>query len=221
MAVTTRGPLQPAASLPAEPIAAEHKHLLWPTRLNDIGRDRPCASWASLPTRFARLIDHATKDGQAERWDMTQIQFELERLRDAELDPEKVNHLDLIAEELLARAAIGDHYQWDEDQVVARVHLASGADVAVGANEKLGRVEVHVTWQSTGEADWKRVNKWLDVAADRVAAALRQHKWLVSGTDKSAQRLQTQASLTLGEAAKGLSDAATGLAAAAECLRFQ
>jgi hypothetical protein len=204
-----------------EPLAAEHKHLIWPKRLADITRDRPCAAWKSLPTRFARLIDHATKDVQAARWDMAQIQFELERLQDAELNPGTVVHTDMLAEEIVARAfEESAAYAWSDDDVSASVHLPSGAHFVVRPDDPSGVLRLTIAWSSTGEADWRRINKWVDSAGERAAACLRRGKWLVSAVSKGSQSFALEASIPARDVLSG-ADAAVALQDAAGCLRFE
>ena len=71
-----------------DPVPDQHQHGDWADTLDGAASQRPCDQWVSTPKRFARLIESATLHGQSERWDMTQIQAELQRLREAVLYPE-------------------------------------------------------------------------------------------------------------------------------------
>ena len=63
-----------------DPLPAQHRHHNWENSVTDSAHTHRCTSWRSLPQRFARLIINCTRDRQSERWDMTQVQGELQRL---------------------------------------------------------------------------------------------------------------------------------------------
>ena len=102
-----------------DPIPDEHKHVDWKNTLNEAAEGHPCSQWHSIPSRFARLIEYATQDNQAERWDMTQIQAELRRLHKAVLDPKSTQSIELIAEEIAARCEYCEGYEWDGNTLSA------------------------------------------------------------------------------------------------------
>ena len=83
-----------------------------------------CVAFA--PTSILRVIKCATRDTQAQRWDMSQICGELERLREAEASPSQVVSTELLAEELVARSRIGNRYHWNPDSLDCSVDLQSG-----------------------------------------------------------------------------------------------
>ena len=65
------------------------------TRLRTWQPDTHVFSGFSLPKRFSRLIRFATLHNQSERWDMTQIHTELQRLRDTVLNPSSLRSAEL------------------------------------------------------------------------------------------------------------------------------
>ena len=100
-----------------EPLFAEHQHVGWSNRLKKLFKERACKSWKSLPVRMARLVEYSTCDRQTERWDLAQIEGELQRLREANANPESVDAAELIAEELAFRSGLEDGYEWDPDAI--------------------------------------------------------------------------------------------------------
>lgn len=94
-----------------DPVPDEHKHVDWKSTLRQAAEELSCIQWHSVPSRFARFMEYATQNNQAERWDMTQIQAELKRLHGAVLDPEATQSIELIAEEIAARCEFSKGYQ--------------------------------------------------------------------------------------------------------------
>ena len=108
------------------PIPDQHLHVNWEKDIIIAAEKRPCKVWCSMPERITRLILKSTKQRQAERWDMAQIQGELERLAIAENDPTSVMSAELLAEEIAFRSEFMKDYEWDDNTLSAVKDSASG-----------------------------------------------------------------------------------------------
>jgi eukaryotic-like serine/threonine-protein kinase len=172
---------------------------------------RKCKEWRSLPLRVARLIARATRHRQNERWDMGQIERELERLCEAIKAPDKVASAELWTEELLIRSQIVKNYNWSEDKLGTRFRLASGAEVTISANEVGDFVKVELSWQQTGDQDRKRVGRWIVDASMRCVAKLNKSGWAAASPSANAQSTYISATITTDQLRKGGDRAALGL----------
>ena len=132
----------------------------------------------SLPRRYARLILNATNNKQAERWDITQIHDELERLRVAQADPRSIVSAELLAEEIAAGVERG--YEWHDDKSTARIALTSGAEVRILGNETERRIVANLNWSTSGRQERRKVGKWIGPAGERCAGILKKAGWEVS-----------------------------------------
>ncbi|MGH7927820.1 MAG: serine/threonine protein kinase, partial [Candidatus Binatia bacterium] len=160
-----------------EPVLAEHKHAHWSEKLRESVMARVSGAWRSVPRRFARIIENATRDAQPDRWDVAVIAGELERLTDALLAPEKVNAAELIAEELLARTNYSELYTWDQDKLHGEVDLPTGVTLTVRGNEKEGAVVALICWQERRREEQRRVEKWMAGAIEKADSILRRASW--------------------------------------------
>jgi serine/threonine protein kinase len=164
-----------------DPRHLQHLHSNWQETLSDsIGAFR-CSGWQSLPNRFARLIESATRDAQAERWDMSQIEGELELLKEAESSPACVQSAELFAEEIAARTTtfLGSQgrYTWNADRMHASISLPSGVCICLLPRETDRRVEVNVSWNSTKTTEHKSVRKYLHTRRDKSLSHLQKAGW--------------------------------------------
>ena len=82
-----------------EPVSDQHRHESWADDVRRACESLPAASWVSLPARMARLIMAATRDAQPARWDLAEIERELQLLESVLTDPRTVRAADLLAEE--------------------------------------------------------------------------------------------------------------------------
>lgn len=163
-----------------DPVADQHRHRTWLATLQNHAKDRECHVWRSLPTRFARLILNATRDRQADRWDIGQIFGELQRLQEALAQPNGVDAADLWAEELAARTDVFTEYNWDMNKSRASKSLPTGVNVHLRGSESTRTVELEITWAMTGVEDWKRIGKWIPQAKESCAAILKSVGWTVA-----------------------------------------
>ena len=135
----------------------------------------------SLPRRYARLILNATNNRQAERWDVTQIHDELERLRLAQADPQAIESAELLAEEIAA--GLERDYEWHDDSGTARIALTSGAEVRILGNETGRRIVANLNWSTSGRQERKKVGKWIGPAGERCVGILKRAGWQVNSSN--------------------------------------
>ena len=128
------------------PVPDEHKHTDWNTTLTQAAYRHPCTEWRSAPSRFARLVESATRNNQSDRWDMTQIQAELLRLHRAVLHPTRTQYAELIAEEIAARCEFSQDYEWDNNLLAAVKETSSGVRFTLRGDESQRRVFANLHW---------------------------------------------------------------------------
>lgn len=169
-----------------------------------------CSEWKSLPRRFARLIDASTKQRQAERWDMSQIVGELERLKDAETGIHSVKSAELFAEEIACRSDMQENYIWDGDknQAIEDFH---GTKYIVRGVEAAGQVEVDLTWSSSRGA---KIDKYIRSASEKAVVALRKGKWSQGVFESGSDLTRVTARISVSMLQRHLADAVNGLNAA-------
>ncbi len=170
-----------------EPSFNQHKHLDWKEKLKqEVGRHTN-ESWKSLPTRFSRLIEFATQDVQSNRWDISQIKGELERLRQADQNPTKVRSAELLVEELLFRSELKNFYIWNPDSISAISNLPNGLVITCKGFEVDQTVELEIVWTRSGTEDNRSRNliKFLKEADAKISSYLTQAGWNKPRTLKS------------------------------------
>lgn len=163
------------------PVHLEHRHRDWGDALRELSRDYPCQSWRSLPVRFARLVENCTKDDQASRMDMSQIEGELQRLSQVELNPFETISTELLAEEMAVRTALScmdiTHYKWNTDKIEAEVDFPSGVALCFKAIEHDQRVELNVKWLDKGGHQHSKIRKYIKPNSVRAIQMLERHGW--------------------------------------------
>jgi len=165
-----------------EPLYLQHRHVGWEEDLTAAIVKYPCSTWRSVPRRFARLVFRATKDRQAERYDLGQIEGELELLKEAMILPSRVVSAELVTEELASRIiAAGGYpaYTWDLDRLSASVDLASGMQLRLTADEEHHSTTAYFNWSQRGDRHAKNVKKYLPSAMDAATGSLGSHGWEV------------------------------------------
>lgn len=204
-----------------DPVFAQHRHQDWSGELLRGARVTPCGVWVSLPNRYARLIEHSTKDGQAERWDMTQIRGELERLQSALKTPESVESAELVAEETVARTGYKDSYHWDEDELSASIALPTGMQVRLQGHESKRQLILTIAWESHGNEERRKVTKYLKVALEELRAILRKAGWDISSDSQWSGSLNITACCGIAYASKHIPILSRSLDAVFESLRLE
>lgn len=204
-----------------DPIPAEHAHGTWQTTVMDACLHKPPVEWASLPRRYGRAILNCTKARQGERWDMAQIQGELERLKLAFENPASVMSAELLAEEIIARTSYGKDYRWKDDSLCARVILPSGLEISLVGDESVGQVVLDIGWTSAGEHLYRRVSTWLPGAGRKVREILKACSWNVEGSPSWGSVVQFTASINIDVVRDDITRVANSIDRAGAGLRFE
>lgn len=206
-----------------KPQFLQQKHAEWHQVLKTAILTRKCDSWKSLPRRYGRLIEYATRDKQSERWDMTRINSELGRLRKAMRSPKLVSSAELLAEELSSRCAlVNDIYSWDLDKNEAHAVLPSSkADVRFAGNETTQRVEFRINWSSSGLDSYKSIAKYVQKARDQGYAALKKAGWRVEALKTDVRDAGVEASYHVRDLSDRISEAADAANFVIKLFQFQ
>ena len=160
-----------------DPVPEQHMHVGWTETVYEVAARRS-SRWMSLPRRYARLILNATKNRQADRWDIAQIHDELDRLRVAQADPQGIVSAELLAEEIAA--GLERDYEWNEDSSTACFGLTSGAEIRILGDETERRIVANVNWSASGRQERKKVGKWIRPAGERCVGILKKAGWRVN-----------------------------------------
>ena len=203
-----------------DPMPAQHRHNDWGGVVKQAALSRTCTEWVSLPYRYARLVLTATRDKQADRWDIVQINDELGRMEDALSTPEKIISAELLAEEITARCGV--KYDWDDDEATAIVCLESGLEVRIAGEETKRRLVAKFVWSSSGQQERKRVGKWMGPAKERCIAKLRKADWtILVENSRKAETIVIEATISVEKAAASLSDMGDVLSQVMRYLAFK
>ena len=170
----------------SHPQFGQQRHADWSKILSDrIGAKR-CAIWVSLPRRIARLVEWATKDIQSQRWDLSRISGEIDRLLERLTKRAPIRSSELLAEEIAARCAdMAGIYEWDVDKLLAGIALRSGFSVHLKGDEAAQIIALEIDWSNAGDRQFEQVRKYVGPAADKAVAALKTGSWKVASQDKS------------------------------------
>ena len=188
------------------PVPDEHKHVDWRETLSKAARTLPCDQWHSVPLRYARLIEYATQDSQTDRWDMTQIQSELERLYRAVQTPKETQSIELIAEEIAVRCEFLQGYDWVNDRLSAVRDSASGIRVEVQGNESQRRILAKLSSGSPGVQGKTFLDRWIPRRMETAREMLASRGWRIENSEAkygySAISASLSANVALGEMQK-------------------
>jgi eukaryotic-like serine/threonine-protein kinase len=201
-----------------EPIVSQHKHSDWHRSLHKNYITQSCRTWRSVPHRFARLIESATKEVQSERWDIGQMAGELKRLRGAE-SGRRVDSAELIAEELVVRSEIADEYEWNYDQMEAKITLPTGLTLSLRGNETARRIELSMEWSYTGDRTRTSLNKYIPKVLNQ-ARSILSSTWKIEQDSYRSQSLVLNANAQVADIQNGLDLYASSIANAANKLHF-
>ncbi|ATB48546.1 protein kinase domain-containing protein [Corallococcus macrosporus] len=203
-----------------DPVFAENNHKNWSARIQAACNKIPESQWKSLPHRVARLIESSTKDAQSQRWDLPQIEGELIRLREAAQDPTSVHSAELLAEEIAAQNKSSMTYKWNPDTLSASILIPGGAETTITGNESLRRVEVTISWISSGQEDRKRLSKWLGDALTKAESIFFKAGWTTSNRNKDQMSVTLRASADINLIRKNFNQLSAAIWAAAKALTF-
>ena len=186
------------------PVPDQHRHSDWLEILAQASGNNPYHEWVSLPRRFARLIELATQDYQPARWDMAQIQSELQRLHDVAINPSSVVSAELVAEEIAARCQFSSDYAWDNNTLSAIKESESGIRFEIRGDETQKRVFANLTWGDTGVQGKRHLGKWIEPAMENASEILRSSGWRISDAGVRYAHILVSASLPTTEASRDL-----------------
>ena len=203
-----------------DPMPAQHRHQNWSEVVTQAALGHTDTEWLSLPYRYARIIMRATRDKQADRWDMAQIHDELRRLRDAHRSPEDVVSAELLAEEIAARCGRG--YEWDGNRATATMQLPSGLKVGIVGDESGRQLVCRLGWESSGQEDRKKVGKWMKSATERCDGLFKKAGWRITAKNvRPPSSVALEATLSVRRASAGLAAAAAVVSQAGTDLSFE
>ena len=203
-----------------DPVPDEHKHTDWQDTLRNAAVSRPCKEWHSAPSRFVRLVEIATQDRQSERWDMTQIQAELQRLHKSVLEPGSTESAELIAEEIAARCEFTRDYEWDSESLAAVKETSSEVRVEIRGDESERRVVIELSWGTPGFQVKAHLGKWIDPGMEAVRDNLKNFGWRVEQASARYAYISIAASLPVNDALEDMDTVVTSIDQALERLRF-
>lgn len=206
-----------------KPIFLQQKHDDWLSVLREQVVSRKCSRWNSIPVRFARLIAWATRNTQTERWDMTRILGELQRLKKCIDMPSSIDSAELLAEELACRCGqIAESYEWSVDRREATAILpTSHAQVVLFGNEDEQRVELRINWTSLGLNSGKNVSKFVKQAYDGSYAKLKSAGWRILSNKLDVEDAGIEASIATQFLKGKVESVAQTVNAVIELFRFQ
>lgn len=193
-----------------EPVPDEHRHSDWQSTVRRACERLPASGWVSLPSRFERLIARATCDEQSKRWDLAEMERELQLLNDAlsgtgSADPE------LLAEELAARAEVLRGYSWNDDSAEAVKESGSGLRLTVRADLTNMDIVTSVSYASRGTEDRAKLNRYIDQVVGNLRAQLRSAGWEVVDVDQGYADMTLAARITPGALSRDLTGVAKKL----------
>jgi serine/threonine protein kinase len=202
------------------PLPDEHRNRNFAdTVIDDTSRlDAPI--WRSVPRRFARLILRATEDRQSSRWDLAQIEAELTRLASVIRDTSDATDTELITEELAARTAAMEGYEWDQDALRASTRSPTGLRFHLAADLQREHVRLVVEWTSTGIEERSSVLKFIGPAATRAEDQLRAGGWSHVASRVDGMAVHVNATAEPRDVAEDFEKYAARLDRALENLRF-
>lgn len=203
-----------------EPIPDQHKHKDWNDTLNRAAKRLPAVQWYSVPSRYARLVDNATQDNQARRWDMTQIQAELRRLYEAVLGPESVESIELIAEEIAARCDFSRDYEWDDSTLSAVKESPSGVRLLVRGDESQRRIVSELSWGAPGVQGREHLDKWIPSRMEAARDVLDSSGWRIEDSRFRYSYIYVSASMSDEIALGSMDSTVESLDRALDHLRF-
>jgi len=203
-----------------DPLPDQHRHVEWVNTVAQACSSIPAAEWMSAPARFSRVIVAATQDSQSARWDIAEIETELERLYDAVTNPGGVVAPDLIAEELAARTDVMQGYTWNADTLAAELQVPTGLSYILRADLQNERVLFLAQWAATGREERKSLEKYIATGAKTAVARLRAAGWQKVGNQGEGAATVVTAEMPAERLKGRIEDVASRIDSAMEKLRF-
>lgn len=203
-----------------DPVPDQHLHADWKDTLFRIAGGRSCDEWQSIPTRFSRLIHYATLHEQSERWDMTQIQAELQRLLEIVVNPSSTRSAELVAEEIAFRCEFSSGYEWDPNQLSAIKTQPSGVRLEIRGDESARRVIVSASWGDPGVQGRRHLGKWIPASLENTRQILHSSGWAIEDTRTYYAHFAISASISVREALVDMPETIDNLNRAMAEVRF-
>jgi serine/threonine protein kinase len=197
----------------------QHRRKDWSDVLRQSARAFSCPEWSSHPNRFFRLVYCATLHEQAERWDVSQILGELERLLGTVKEPTRIVSAEVLAEELAHRSFL-QGYEWDPDTLSAKLELPTGLTATLRANEVERSIDARIEWMRTNVAHYSRVTKWLPKASEKAGSLLRKADWRLKGGTNVGYTVGVEASIGLDQLRSRVAESSETIAEVIETLSF-
>lgn len=160
-----------------DPLPDQHRHVNWHDEVAAATSRHRSITWKSLPRRFARLIVAATEDKQQKRYDVGQIQLELERLFACVIDYQSVQSSELIAEEIMARSQYSKHYKWDNDMLAACIDLPTGVSILIKSDDSSRSIILKIIWTKQDFQDRRGSYKYVMPAVEKAKSKLTAAGW--------------------------------------------
>ncbi|WP_372720154.1 SIR2 family protein [Novipirellula sp.] len=158
-----------------DPKPLEASHSDWGTSLGEYQDKYTFREWRSLPRRFFRLIEEATRPRQSDRIDVASIANEIDLLYLATQDASKIDNPSVWAEELASNSA-QIPYTRDADSTDCRIRMG-GLVVLISGRDLADEVVVEFRWSQVGNEQFASVKKWLPRACDQVNAEMKAGGW--------------------------------------------
>ena len=156
------------------PVPDEHLHSTWEETVYGASNSVPQCAWRSIPDRFSRLILRATCHDQKDRWDMAQIESELQRLSEAVENSNSVRSAELVAEEIAARCQFMSGYSWDDDRAMAIKETPSEVRLCIMGDESDRAIRIELSWGLPGvHGRGESIGKWVPQRMDTAVDILR------------------------------------------------
>ena len=203
-----------------DPIPDQHKHSDWNDILTRVAKRLPSIQWRSVPSRYARLVDNATQDSQARRWDMTQIQAELRRLREAVRAPDSIQSIELIAEEVAARCRFSKDYEWNDDRLSAVKASPAGVRLTVRGDESQRKIVAELSWGDPGVQGRTHLAKWIPDKMKAARDILDSSGWSIEDSLSKYGHIKVTATMRAETALDSMDETAESLDRALHQLRF-
>lgn len=204
-----------------DPVPDQHRHTMWEDIVQQACSSIQCKAWHSLPARYARAIIDATRDRQADRLDVSQIEGEASRLLECLTNHEAIRDADLLAEEVAARTDALQGYRWEANRECATSQLASGVRLEIDADKSHRRIHCRLVWHASGNQDRRSLAKYIPRGVEEATAALTNSGWRIDTSSMNRDWVSLIASTSVDDLAVNVERFARGVDKAADSFRYQ
>jgi serine/threonine protein kinase len=191
-----------------EPLFACHLNVDWKENLKKMCLSRIRSKWTSIGFRFQRLIENLTHDNQYERWDISQANYEIKRLLDAE-NNETSSFSELVAEELMARILKSLDYRCKENEFVH--YYSNGITLHISHSEVKKKIGFQILFLSTGNERYSSLKQYLPSKRDKTISLLRKTGWKILYEDHNSESFSVQGEISISEMMNNFDNIVKGL----------